>query len=130
MIIYNDFYLYLKRIASQIYPAAMHLNKANTPNTEAPFLELNLSILDGFVSSHIFEKHDNFDFNIVRFPLSDGDFPATLVMVYTSVNLFALLWCLVIWLVSMLVIRVLNGNPFTTQVSVSNFGKNIVDTLN
>ena len=32
---------------SQIYPAESQLNRANTSDTEAPFLDLHLSILDG-----------------------------------------------------------------------------------
>ena len=43
---------------NQIYPAVLQLNKANTSDTEAPFLDLNLSILDGFVSSNIYYKSD------------------------------------------------------------------------
>ena len=44
---------YLEGMVSQIYPAKLQLNKANTSNTEAPFLHLHLSILGGFVSSKI-----------------------------------------------------------------------------
>ena len=57
---------------SQINPAESQLNKANTP-----FLDLHLSILDGFVTSKIFDKRDDFDFDIVNFPLLDGDVPRT-----------------------------------------------------
>ena len=59
---------------SQIYPAELQLNKANTSDTEAPFLDLHLSILDGFVSSKIYDKRDNFD--TVNFPFLNGDVPA------------------------------------------------------
>ena len=55
----------------------MQLNKANTSDTEAPFLDLHLSILDEFVSSKIYEKRDDFDFNIANFPFLDGDVPRT-----------------------------------------------------
>ena len=64
--------LILKETDSQIYPAEMQLNKANTSDTEAPFSDLHLSILDGFVSSKIYDKRDNFDFDIVNFPSLDG----------------------------------------------------------
>ena len=53
----------------------LQLNKANVSNTEAPFLDLHLTISDGFVSSKSYDKRDNFDFNIVNFPFSDGDIP-------------------------------------------------------
>ena len=64
-------------MVSQIYPAELQLNKANTSDTEAPFLDLHLSILDGFVSSKIYDKRDDFDFDIVNFPFLDCDVPRT-----------------------------------------------------
>ena len=53
----------------------MQLNKANTSDTEAPFSDLHLSISNGFVSSKIYDKRDDFDFDIVNFPFIDGDVP-------------------------------------------------------
>ena len=50
-------------------------NKANTSDTEALFLDLHLSISNGFVSSKIYDKRDDFDFDIVNFPFLDGDVP-------------------------------------------------------
>ena len=66
---------YLKGMVNQIYPSNLQLNKANTSDTEAPFLNLHLSISNGFVSSKIYDKHDDFDFDIVNFPILDGDVP-------------------------------------------------------
>ena len=40
---------YFERMVSQIYPAELQLNKANTSDTETSILDLHLSILDGFV---------------------------------------------------------------------------------
>ena len=53
---------------SQIYPTELQLNKANTSDTEAPYLDLHLSILDGFFSSKIYEKRYDFYLDIVNFP--------------------------------------------------------------
>ena len=39
------------------------------------FLDLHLSISNGFVSSKIYDKRDDFDFDIVNFPFLEGDFP-------------------------------------------------------
>ena len=64
-------------MVSQIYPAELQLNKANTSDTEAPFLDLHLSILDGLVSSKIYDRRDDFDFDIVYFQFLDGDVPGT-----------------------------------------------------
>ena len=36
---------------------------------------LHLSISDGFVKTKIFDKRDDFDFDIVNFPFLDGDVP-------------------------------------------------------
>ena len=53
--------------------------------TEAPFLDLHLSISNGFVSSKIYDKRDDFDFDIVNFPFLDGDVPrSTSYGVYIS----------------------------------------------
>ena len=62
-------------MVNRIYPPEMQLNKANTSDTEAPFLGLHLSISNGFVSSKIYDMHDDFDFDIVNFPFLDGDVP-------------------------------------------------------
>ena len=40
-----------------------------------PFLDLHLSISNGFVSSKIYDKRDDFDFDIVNLPFLDGDIP-------------------------------------------------------
>ena len=62
-------------MVSQIYPTELQLNKANSSDTEAPFLDLNLSIANGIVSSKIYDKWDDFNFEIVNFPFLDGDVP-------------------------------------------------------
>ena len=38
-------------------------------------MDLNLSISNGFVSSKIYDKRDDFDFDIVNFPFLNGDVP-------------------------------------------------------
>ena len=60
---------------SHIYPSELHLNKANTSDTKAAFLDLHLSISNDIVSTKINAKHDDFDFEIVKFPFLDGDVP-------------------------------------------------------
>ena len=42
---------YFEQMVGQIYPTDIQLNKANSSDTEAPFLDLNLSITNGIVSS-------------------------------------------------------------------------------
>ena len=70
-------------MVSRTYPPELQLNKANASDSETPFLDLHLSISNGFVSSKIYDKRDDFDFDIVNFP--DGDVPrSTSYGVYIS----------------------------------------------
>ena len=62
-------------MVNRIYSPELQLNKANTSDTETPFLDLHLSISNGFVSSKIYDKRDDFDFDTVNFPFLDGDVP-------------------------------------------------------
>ena len=67
--------VYFDTMVSQIYPSELQLNKANTSDTEAAFLDLHLSISNDIVSTKMYDKRDDFDFEIVNFPLLDGDVP-------------------------------------------------------
>ena len=45
-------------------------------DTEASFLDLHLSIIsNGFVKTKLYDKRDDFHFDIVNFPFLDGDVP-------------------------------------------------------
>ena len=72
----NIDYPYFEGMFTQIYPTELQLNKVNSTDTEAPFLNLHLSILNGFVSSKIYDKRGHFHFDIVNFQFSDGDIPS------------------------------------------------------
>ena len=50
-------------MVSQICPSKLQLNKAHTSDTEA-FLDLHLSISNDIVSTKIYDKRDDFDFEI------------------------------------------------------------------
>ena len=56
-----------------IYPPELQLNKTNTSDTETPFLDLHQTITYGFVSSKIYDKRGDFDFDKVDLPILDGD---------------------------------------------------------
>ena len=62
---------YFEQMVGQIYPTELQLIKTNFPETEAPFLDLNLSITNGIVSSKINVNRDDFNFEIVNFPFLD-----------------------------------------------------------
>ena len=72
-------------MVNRIYHLELQLNKANVSDTEASFLNLHLSISDGFVPTKIYDKRDDFDFDIVNFPFLDGGVPrSTSYGVYIS----------------------------------------------
>ena len=49
---------------NRIYPSELQLNKTNMSDTETSFLDLHLSISDGFVKTKIYDKRDDFDFDM------------------------------------------------------------------
>ena len=82
MNIENNFF---DSMVNRIYPSELQLNKAKVSDTEASFLDLHLSISDGFVKTKIYDKRDDFGFDIVHLPFLDGDVPrSTSYGVYIS----------------------------------------------
>ena len=75
--------VYFDNMVSQIYPSELQLNKANTSDTEAAFLDLHLSISNNNVSTKKYDKRDQFDFEILNFPFLDGGVPR-----YTSYGVY------------------------------------------
>ena len=64
--------VYFDNMVSQIYHSEL---QANTFDTKATFSDLHLSISNDIVSTKIYDKRNDFDFEIVNFPFWDGDFP-------------------------------------------------------
>ena len=58
--------VYFDNMVGQMYPSELQLNKANTSDTEAAFIDLHLSISNDIVSTKIYDKRDDFDF---QFPI-------------------------------------------------------------
>ena len=85
--------VYFDNMASQIYPSELHLNKVNISDTEAAFLDLHFSISNDIVSTKIYDKRDEFDFEIVNFPFLDGDVPLSTSYGVYSVYLSTPLFC-------------------------------------
>ena len=65
---------YFDGLISQIYASVLQLDKSNSFETEVLFMDLHLSILDGFISCKICDRRDDFDFEIVNFPYLIGMF--------------------------------------------------------
>ena len=68
---YFDDLLLLTILISKEWSTELQLNIANTSDIEA----LHLAISNGFVSSKIYDKRDDSDFDIVNFPFLDCDVP-------------------------------------------------------
>ena len=58
---------YFDGLISQIYPSELQLNKTNSSETEASFLDLHLSILVGFISYKIYDKRADFNLRLLTF---------------------------------------------------------------
>ena len=56
--------IYFNQMVDRIYPTELQLNRANSSDTVAPFLDLNLCISNGTVSTKIYDKRDDFNFDI------------------------------------------------------------------
>ena len=57
-------------MVSQLYLSKFQLNKARSC-----FLDLHLSFFNDIVFTKKYDKHDDFNFEIVNFPFLDGDVP-------------------------------------------------------
>ena len=66
---------YIEQMVGQVYLTELQLNKTNSFDTEAPCLDLDLSITNDSVSFKIYDKLNDFKFEIVNFPFLDGDLP-------------------------------------------------------
>ena len=62
-------------MVNSICPSELQLNKVHVSDTEASFLDVHLSISENFVKTKIYNKRDDFVFDIVDFPFLDGDGP-------------------------------------------------------
>ena len=62
-------------MGNRIYSSELLLNKTNVSDAEVSFLDLHLSISDGFVKTKSYDKRDDFGFDIVNFPFLNGDVP-------------------------------------------------------
>ena len=62
-------------MVGQTYPTEIQLNKTNSSDTEAPFLNLKSSITNGIIFSKTYFKRGEFYFRLVNFLFLDGDVP-------------------------------------------------------
>ena len=65
-------------------------NKIEQAKAEAPFLDFHISVANEFISSNIYDKRNDFDFDILKFRFWMVTFLGVLLMVYTFRNLLGL----------------------------------------
>ena len=62
-------------VMEDIYPKELILVPDDSDGLAAPFLDLQLVVKNGVVSTSIFDKRDAFDFQIINFPTLTGNIP-------------------------------------------------------
>ena len=65
----------MKEVMTEIYPKELVLVPDDNNGCTAPFLDLQLLITEGVISTSIYDKRDAFDFPIVNFPHLSGNIP-------------------------------------------------------
>jgi hypothetical protein len=71
----ND--LVMQEYMSHIYPPELLLNKENENDTHTTFLDLDISLTDNKITHALYDKRDDFPFEIVNFPHLDGNICTT-----------------------------------------------------
>lgn len=66
---------FMIKAMTEIYPKELVLVPEENDGLQSPFLDLDLSINNGIISTKIFDKRDAFDFPIVNFPNLSGNIP-------------------------------------------------------
>ena len=59
--------IHFEQMVHRIYPTELQLINAYASDTEAAFLDVNLSIHNDTVSTKMYDKRDDFDFNFFFF---------------------------------------------------------------
>ncbi len=78
------------KIRGDIYPRSLTLNAESKSLTQATFLDLDISILDGRMHVKLYDKRDAFRFPIVNFPFLCGNIPQELELRSSSRSLYVL----------------------------------------
>ena len=74
LISFNDFY-YLESCIGNIYPAEMVVNKTNISVCKSNFLDMTISIFRGKFYTRLYDKRNDYDFDVISFPHLDGNIP-------------------------------------------------------
>ena len=66
---------HLQENISNIYPVELVLNKENTSDIQATFLDLDIRIEDKTITTKTYDKRDAFPFEIINYPNMDSNIP-------------------------------------------------------
>ena len=66
----------------------MLLNKENEVDTNATLLDIEIKIEHGRFVYYLYDKRDNFDFSIVRFPFKSSNMPSKMFYLLSGLKLF------------------------------------------
>ena len=64
-----------EKYIDKIYPKELILNKSNVSSTDVSFLDLHLTLNNNVLKTNLYDKRDDFNFDIVNFPYLDGNIP-------------------------------------------------------
>ncbi len=70
----NDFGL-LESVLSDIYPPEMVINKTNISVRKTTFLDLTISIYRGKFYIKLYDKRNDYNFEVINYPFLDGNIP-------------------------------------------------------
>ena len=70
-----------------IYPSELELKKENTTNDTASFLDFQLTIQEGNISTQLYDKRDSYSFKIVRLPYKSSTLPSKMFFSTISAEL-------------------------------------------
>ena len=62
-------------LKTEIYPEELILNKENGCDNKATFLDIEIKIIDKTFCTKLYDKRNDFNFNIVNFPFLCGNIP-------------------------------------------------------
>ena len=74
LISFND-HGYLESCINNIYPSEMIVNKTNVSVPRTNFLDMTISIYRGKFYIKLYDKRNDYDFDVISFPYLDGNIP-------------------------------------------------------
>ena len=110
-----------------IYPAELHLNKANTSDKET--LDVNIKVIGSDIHTSVYDKRDDFGFPIVNFPWLSGDVPRLHRTVFTFRSWLDLLGVVLAFWISILKISKLLQNCLHRVIDITSFERNLESSL-